>query len=105
MREELARINTARRLALTLRVGLHSGPVVAGIIGCNKFSYDLWGDTVNTASRMESSSHPGEIQISAATAALLGDAFLLESRGLLPIKGLGEMETFWLRASEGEVPP
>lgn len=92
-------ISTARGLDLHLRTGLHSGPLAAGIIGRNKFSYDLWGDTVNTASRMESSAPLDTIHLSAATAALLGSAFPLALRGSITVKGLGEMETWLLEAA------
>ncbi len=97
MIEALRATNAARGLSLHLRAGLHSGPAVAGIIGQNKFSYDVWGDTVNIASRMESTAPPGELQISATSAALLGDAFALKPRGTVTIKGIGDMETFLLR--------
>jgi class 3 adenylate cyclase len=82
---------------LTIRVGVHSGPVVAGVIGKTKFSYDLWGDTVNVASRLESSGLPGEIQASAATVALLDGAFAVEPRGEVILKGKGPMATFLVR--------
>jgi class 3 adenylate cyclase len=75
--------------ALALRVGLASGPVVAGVIGRSKFSYDLWGETVNLASRMESHGLPGRVQIAERTRALLGDAFEVEPRGEIDLKGLG----------------
>ena len=70
---------------LSLRIGINSGPVTAGIIGAHKFSYDLWGDTVNTASRMESEGVPGSIQVSPSTYELIKDEYLCEARGLIPV--------------------
>ena len=81
---------------LSLRIGINSGPVVAGIIGTHKFSYDMWGDTVNTASRMESEGIPGDVQVSHATYQLIRDRYECMSRGIIPIKGKGEMETYIL---------
>jgi class 3 adenylate cyclase len=85
---------------LAARIGIHTGPIVAGVIGTYKFVYDVWGDTVNTASRMESHSLPGRIQLSAATRTALGDAFAIERRGVIQIKGKGMMETFFSRCRE-----
>jgi len=82
---------------LTVRVGLHSGPVVAGVIGSKKFSYDLWGDTVNLASRMEASGIAGEIQTTAATFGRLRERYSFEERTGVSVKGLGSMSTYLLQ--------
>jgi class 3 adenylate cyclase len=81
---------------LTLRIGIHTGPVVAGVIGTKKFAYDLWGDTVNTASRMEAHAEPGTIQLSERTHALVARHFQTEARGPVSVKGKGEMPTYLL---------
>jgi adenylate cyclase len=98
MRSALDQFNARQQTALRMRIGLNSGPVIAGIIGRSKFIYDLWGDAVNTASRMESHGEPGQIQLSEATAARLGHAFQLRPRGLVNLKGRGELKTFWLES-------
>jgi class 3 adenylate cyclase/CheY-like chemotaxis protein len=95
MLETLKEFNAAHRTKLAMRIGLNSGPAVAGIIGRNKFSYDLWGDTVNMASRMESNGIPGAIQITQATADRLLGHFPLQARRNVPIKGKGALNT-WL---------
>jgi guanylate cyclase len=82
--------------SLNLRIGINSGSVVAGVVGTDKFAYDLWGDTVNTASRMESGGIPGAIQVTGATEALIRDAFLCEPRGVVRVKGKGDMNTYLL---------
>ncbi len=80
---------------INIRVGLHSGPVIAGVIGERRMAFDLWGDTVNTAARMETTSLPGRVQVSEATKEHLGSVFGLEPRGSIDIKGKGTMAT-WL---------
>lgn len=84
---------------LNLRIGIASGPVVAGVIGQNKFIYDLWGDTVNTASRMESSGLPGEIHITEPTRRALGDKASYVARGEIEIRGIGKMATYLARSN------
>ncbi|MCA1833787.1 MAG: adenylate/guanylate cyclase domain-containing protein [Actinomycetota bacterium] len=81
---------------LSVRIGIDSGPVVAGVIGRRKFIYDLWGDTVNTASRMESQGTPGGIQVTERTYARLLDRFAFQARGTIDVKGKGQMQTYWM---------
>jgi adenylate cyclase len=87
---------SSRHPDLRLRIGIHTGPVVAGVIGENKFSYDLWGDNVNVASRMESHGLPGRIHVSEAFARAARDKWHFEARGLIDVKGQGPMNTFFL---------
>jgi class 3 adenylate cyclase len=84
--------------AFEMRVGIHTGPVVAGIVGVKKFQYDIWGDTVNTASRIESNGAVGKVNISQKTYELLKDDtdFIFESRGKIEAKGKGEIEMFFV---------
>jgi len=93
---EVKSIRRETGIALDLRLGLHTGPVIAGVIGAMRFTYDVWGDTVNTASRMESHGEPGRVQISADTKACIEDRFECEPRGPVHVKGKGDMETWWL---------
>jgi guanylate cyclase len=83
-------------LGFQLRIGINSGPVVAGVIGRKRFLYDLWGDAVNTAGRMQTESAPGRIQVTRSTYELLKDEFVLEHRGTIAVKGKGQMETWYL---------
>ncbi|WP_449418975.1 adenylate/guanylate cyclase domain-containing protein [Phormidium nigroviride] len=96
MLEAINQFSAQRGEDFKIRIGINSGPVVAGVIGTKKFIYDLWGDAVNTASRMESHGIVGSIQVSADTYELLRDKYLFEERGVINIKGKGEMITYLL---------
>ena len=96
MQQAIARFQRNDGTPFHLRIGINTGPVVAGVIGTKKFAYDLWGDTVNVASRMESQGAAGGIQVTAATYALLRDKYIFEQRDAIAIKGKGEMITYWL---------
>jgi class 3 adenylate cyclase len=96
MREELVGHAVPGFGQLRMRYGIHTGPVVAGVIGKRKFSYDLWGDTVNTAARMESHGIPDAIQVTEDVYDTLRDRYSLTPRGLVQIRGKGEMTTYLL---------
>jgi adenylate cyclase len=97
MQDEVGRVTTDLG-RLSLRIGLHAGSVVAGVIGIRKFIYDVWGDTVNTASRLESHGVPGRIHTSEAVYLRLKDTFTFEPRGTIDLKGLGPVTTYFLDA-------
>lgn len=96
MLDDLRDFNLAHGVSLQMRIGLNTGPVVAGVIGYTKFSYDLWGNTVNVASRMESTSQAGRVQISPTTHAALSERFVREACGLVECKGIGAVQTHFL---------
>jgi PAS domain S-box-containing protein len=96
MQQAIHRFQIEQGESFQIRIGINTGPVVAGVIGINKFIYDLWGDAVNVASRMESSGIPGKIQVTQETYERLKDKFELEERGEIVVKGKGKMMTYWL---------
>lgn len=103
MRVKLAEFNQQQQQSFDIRIGIHTGSVIAGVIGIKKFVYDIWGDTVNVASRMESHGIPGEIQVSEATYLLLKDQYLFEERGVIEIKGKGEMRVYLLKGKKHQI--
>ena len=96
MQQEIKQFNLDPNSPVQLRIGINTGAVVAGVIGIHKFIYDLWGDAVNIASRMESSGTPGQIQITESTYQRLKPKYLLQERGMVEVKGKGPMKTYWL---------
>jgi class 3 adenylate cyclase len=105
MQQAIANFNSYNNLPrlngeLSMRIGINTGSVVAGVIGINKFIYDLWGDAVNIASRMESHSIAGEIQVTQAIYEKLKDKYLFEKRGVISVKGKGDMNTYWLKGNQ-----
>ncbi len=97
MIQTLASLNAEKGTNLRVRIGINTGPIVAGVIGKRKFTYDLWGDTVNLASRMESSGVPGLVHVSETTFEALKTEFDLEERGITQVKGVGEVRTYFLK--------
>lgn len=100
-RRRLARIRAGTE-GWNIRIGLNTGPLVAGVVGTEKFAYDVWGDTVNTASRMESAGIAGQINLSQATVRLVEQFFVCEPRGRVHAKGKGQLEMFILRGLRPE---
>jgi len=100
MRDSMVRFHMENNQSVSMRTGIHTGPAVAGVIGIKKFLYDVWGDTVNTASRMESHGIGGQIQVSNAIYKVLKDKYILKKRGSVEIKGKGKLTTYWLKGKK-----
>ena len=105
MQKYITRISKRSHYPLTLRIGIHSGPVIAGVIGKKKFTYDIWGDTVNIASRMESEAIDGTIQVTETTYQLLKQSFQLQERGMVQVKGIGGVRAYVLGHGDRSVDP
>jgi class 3 adenylate cyclase len=97
MYEDLDAFNKEHSMELGMRIGINSGPVVAGVIGHSKFSYDLWGNTVNTASRMESTCLPGKVQVSPSTYEQIKGHFDVQENQIIECKGLGQIMTYFVK--------
>jgi adenylate cyclase len=103
MQEYITERNRRSKIQWLMRAGINSGQVIAGIVGTNKFTYDVWGDTVNIASRMESSSLPGKINVSGSTYELIKNVFDCEYRGKLNAKGKGEIDMYFVNQSKTDI--
>ena len=103
MLEAMERFNARSGYKLQMRIGINTGPVVAGIVGTHRFIYDLWGDAVNTACLMESLGVAGRVQVTESTQQKLSDPFLLEERGAIDVRGKGQMKTWFLAGRRADV--
>ena len=103
MQSYMQQLKSSRAKIWDLRIGIHTGPVIAGVVGHKKISYDIWGDTVNTASRMESSGTAGKINISGITYGLVKDYFICEYRGKLPVKYKGNIDMYYVNGLRPEL--
>ena len=103
MKERKAEKDSRGEVSFEMRVGIHTGPVVAGIVGTKKFQYDVWGDTVNTSNRIETNCEAGKVNISTATYDLIKNdsEFAIESRGKIQAKGKGELEMYFVSKRTG----
>ena len=101
----LERVNADAEMPFRMRIGIHTGPVVAGVIGSHRFLYDIWGETVNLASRLESHSLPGRIHVSEQTSQILAGQYDLEARGLINLRGIGKVRTAFLTSRKGGARP
>jgi class 3 adenylate cyclase len=105
MQALMQRYNASQGFEFALRIGIHCGPAIAGVIGQKRFLYDVWGDAVNVASRMESCGEPGRIQTSEAVYLALRDVFSFEERGQMDIKGKGLLPTYFLLGPRDSIQP
>jgi class 3 adenylate cyclase len=103
MQSYMTQLKSSRANIWDLRIGIHTGPVIAGVVGHKKVSYDIWGDTVNTASRMESSGMPGKVNISGITYGMVKDYFICEYRGKLPVKYKGNIDMYFVKGLRPEL--
>jgi adenylate cyclase len=101
----LERVNAAAEVPFQMRIGIHTGPVIAGVIGSHRFLYDIWGDTVNLASRLESHGAPGRIHVSERTREILAGRYAFEGRGLIDVKGMGKVRTSFLTGRKDAAAP